>query len=90
MVAAAFTSCMMTIMGIEANKMGFDIEGLSAETEKIMTSGPRKISKLRVTMHWQDCTLDQSQRAHLKEKALSCPVALSIDPAIKQEVTFNF
>lgn len=90
MVAAALTSCMMTIMGIEANKLGISLDGLVAETTKIMTASPRKISRIKVEMKWPECKLSDEHRSHLKEKALTCPVALSLSENLKQEVSFDF
>ncbi len=90
LVAASLASCMMTIMGIEAGKKGFDIDGMTSETEKIMKSDPRAISAIRIRFDWPECNQDRETIDHLKQKALTCPVALSIHPDIRQEVTFNF
>lgn len=90
LVAGALTSCMMTIMGIEANKLGIDIRGISAETTKIMQADPRRISKIRVAFSWPECNLSQEHIQHLKEKALTCPVALSLSEDLTQEVSFDF
>lgn len=90
LVASALASCMMTIMGIEANKLGIDIRGISSETTKIMQANPRKISKIRIQFSWPDCPLSEAHIQHLKEKALTCPVALSLSEDLKQEVSFDF
>ena len=90
LVAGALTSCMMTIMGIAANQMDIQLDGLSAQTTKIMSASPRKISKIRVHFSWPNCTLPQDQIDHLKERAVTCPVALSLHEDLKQEVTFDF
>ncbi len=90
LVAAALTSCMMTIMGIEANKLGLDIRGISADTTKIMQADPRKISKIRIQFSWPACDLSGEHIQHLKDKALTCPVALSLSEDLTQEVSFDF
>ena len=90
LVAAALTSCMMPIMGLEANKLNISLEGLSAETTKIMSASPRKIARIKVDMKWPECKLSDEHRHHLKEKALTCPVALSLGEELKQEVSFDF
>lgn len=90
LVAGALTSCMMTIMGIAANKLDLDLKGLSAETTKIMQADPRRISKIRIHFSWPECNLSQEHRDHLKQKALTCPVALSLHEDLKQEVSFDF
>lgn len=90
LASASLASCMMTIMGIEANKFGKDLGNITAETTKIMKSEPRAISKIRIHFSWPDCDLSKDQVEHLKDKALTCPVALSLHPDIGQEVTFDF
>ena len=90
LVAAALTSCMITIMGIEANKRSIDLQGLSANTTKIMQQTPRKIAEIRIEFTWEDCNISEADRKHLKERALKCPVALSVSSELLQNVTFHF
>ncbi|TVP49876.1 MAG: OsmC family peroxiredoxin [Mongoliibacter sp.] len=90
LVAAALGSCMVTIMGIVGNRDGEKLEGLSWEITKIMQSNPRKISEIIITFHWENPSKDKNTLQKLKNAALTCPVALSLDPAIKQTITFNF
>jgi len=90
LVAAALTSCMMTIMGIQANKMKISIEGLKADTTKVMSANPRRIAAIKVHMTWPNCNLATEHREVLKERALTCPVALSLREDLKQEITFDF
>lgn len=89
-VAGALSACMMTIMGIKAEKDNFDLQGLKSTVTKLMTSDPRRISGIKIVFEWADCELTESQKITLKEAALTCPVALSIHPDIKQDITFNF
>ena len=90
LVAGALASCMMTIMGIEANKLGFDCMGLKSDTKKLMKVSPRAIAKIVIVFDWDDCQLNSEIREFLKQKALECPVALSLHPDIRQDITFNF
>ncbi|NND35186.1 MAG: OsmC family protein, partial [Saprospiraceae bacterium] len=62
LVAGALTSCMMTIMGIHARKHGYDIDGMSASTEKIMRSEPRAISGIRIIFTWPECEVPQAEK----------------------------
>ena len=48
LVAAALGGCMMTIMGIVADRHGLDLAGMTAETVKVMSdSPPRRIASLK-------------------------------------------
>ncbi len=48
LVATALASCALTVMGIKANSLGFDLEEASAEIEKIMAASPRRISEVKI------------------------------------------
>lgn len=90
LVASALGSCMVTIMGIVANRDSVSLEGLSWEVTKIMQSSPRKISEIVVDFHWQNPVIDSAMIQKLKNAAKTCPVALSLDPSIKQTLNFGF
>lgn len=90
-VSVALASCMITIMGIVANRENLDIKGLEAEVEKIMTSSPRKIAEIKVNFIMPShINLSEKHKEVLKRAAHTCPVALSLNPDIKQTVSFNF
>jgi putative redox protein len=90
LVSAALGACMVTIMGIVAERDGVSLEGLSWEITKIMQPSPRKIQEIVVDFAWSDPVGDQAFIQKLKNVARTCPVALSLDPAIKQTVNFDF
>ncbi len=90
LVCAALSSCMITIMGIKARSEGLNIEGLQSEITKEMASNPRKISRIAIEFSLDGLIATDHQKEMLKKAALTCPVALSLDPEIAQEVTFNF
>ena len=88
-VANALASCMFTIMGIKARDMGINMEGSTAEVTKIMQSDPRRISKIEVVFHMKAET-DQKIKTILERAAMTCPVFLSLHPAIEKNVVFNW
>ena len=90
LVCASLCSCMMTIMGIRAGKHGIALEGLEADVTKFMSSNPRQISRIKIEFRLAHTDASDEQRAMLKDAALHCPVALSLNPEIEQEVTFDF
>ena len=92
LVATALGTCMATVMGIVADRNGWNIEGTSMKVAKEMTTegvGPRRIQRLGVTID-APCELDQSARRTLENAAHSCPVRLSILPAIDVPVVFHW
>ncbi len=90
LVCASLCSCMMTIMGIKANQSALILDGLRADITKIMTSNPRKIAEIKIVFQIDNTNATPDQLSALKKAALTCPVALSLHPDIKQEVEFSF
>lgn len=90
-VAAALASCMMTIMGIIAEREGIDMTGMTASTTKIMSKeAPRRIVELVVDVKWPKPPATEVQLQKLKKAAYTCPVALSLHPDLKQTLNFDF
>ncbi|MCC9135906.1 OsmC family protein [Pontibacter silvestris] len=90
LVSAALGSCMMTIMGIVANRSSIDIEGMELEITKVMAAEPRRIAEvvLNFTMPAKDYST--KEKVMLENAARTCPVALSLHPEIKQTVSFLY
>lgn len=86
--AVSLASCMLTIMGIAARKVGAELTGATAEVEKEMTSVPhRRIGKIIVRI--RSVLSPNSQiREKLEKAAFECPVHHSLHPDIKVEVDF--
>jgi putative redox protein len=90
LTCASLNSCMMTLMGILANREGIDLTGLRSEIVKVMGSNPRKIAEIHITFTHDNLKADDVQKEKLKRAALTCPVALSVSDSIKQSIVFNF
>ncbi|MBN3580820.1 OsmC family protein [Algoriphagus aestuarii] len=90
LVCSALGSCMVTIMGIVAERNQVSLEGLTWEVTKIMQASPRKIQEIIVDFHWENPVDDAAMIQKLKNAAKTCPVALSLDPSILQTINFNF
>ena len=88
LVAAALGACMMTIMGIVAERRGIDLTGMTAETEKVMAAAPpRRIASLktRITI---PLPVGHEDRSTLEQAALACPVHKSLHPEIDASIEF--
>lgn len=90
LTCASLNSCMMTLMGMLAEREGIDITGMTSEIVKIMASNPRKIAEVQISFTLVNLNATEVQKEKLKRAALTCPVALSLSDTIKQHVTFNF
>ena len=90
LVASALCSCMTTVMGICANKNQFDLPNSTAHITKVMSSHPRRISKIIVEINFDKNNLSEQNIEKLKAVAKGCPVAQSLSSDLIQEVRFNF
>jgi putative redox protein len=90
LTCTSLNSCMMTLMGMLAEREQIELTGLRSEIVKVMTSNPRKISEIHISFFHDDLMATDLQKEKLRRAALTCPVALSVSPEIKQIVNFNF
>jgi putative redox protein len=89
LVATALSTCMLTIMGIVAERHGWALEGCSARVEKTMSSeAPRRIAQLTVWVTLPE-GLDGQQRALLQRAAETCPVKVSLEGAVPMELHWD-
>ena len=90
LVASALCSCMTTVMGICANKNQFDLPNSTAHVTKVMSSHPRRISKIIIEINFEKNNLSEQNVEKLIAVAKGCPVAQSLSSDLIQEVKFNF
>jgi putative redox protein len=85
LMATSLATCMITVMGIRARKMGFDLENVRIDVIKTMKQDPRRVGgiELRFDIPEPLTKLDQKDIAILKEIGENCPVMLSIHPDIE-------
>jgi len=75
LTASSLAACMITILGIHNSRKNWGIKGMDADVEKIMESNH---------------SLSQKAKEEIQASALNCPVALSLDKTIIQEVNLKF
>ena len=90
MVASALGSCIFTIMGIAAREHAFSIDGSSCRITKIMTENPRKIGEIKIEFDFTGRDYTDKQKKIHQYCVKTCPVALSLNESIFQNVTLNF
>lgn len=90
LTCASLNSCMMTLMGILAQREGIDLKGLRSEITKVMASNPRKIAEVKISFFHENLRATDIQKEKLKRAALTCPVALSLSDSVQQNIEFNF
>ena len=90
LVATALGTCMATIMGIVARRHDWRIEGMHVQVDKEMTGElPRRIARLACVVEGP-AGLPASAVTALELAANTCPVRLSLLPAIDVPVEFRW
>ena len=90
LVASALCSCMTTVMGICADNNNFQLPDSTANVTKLMSSNPRRISKIIIEINFETNNLSDQQTEKLIAVAKGCPVAQSLSKDLIQEVIYNF
>jgi putative redox protein len=90
LVATALACCMMTIMGIEANKHNIDLKDTKISVRKFMVPNPRRISKVEIRFNIPERTLTPEHKQMLEHAGRNCPVAKSIHSEIDQDIEFAY
>ena len=90
LVATALGTCMLTIMGIAAEKHGWPLAGATATVQKRMVADPaRRIAGLEVVIRVPG-ELDQRARRVLERAALGCPVHTTLGGRVELPVRFEW
>jgi uncharacterized OsmC-like protein len=91
LLATSLAACMVTVMGIKARSMGFDLDGLKTEVLKIMKSEPRRVGGIEVVFHIPDHLkeVDEKTKTILKNTGETCPVIKSIHPEIEVKLDWG-
>lgn len=91
LMSSSLASCMLTIVGILAKNYEFSIDGTKAIVTKVMAANPRRVSEIHIELHFPNTiNYTDKQKVMIENAARTCPVALSLHPDIRQEISFNF
>ncbi|EKK03345.1 OsmC family protein [Rhodopirellula baltica SH28] len=90
LVATALGTCVMTIMGLVADRHDLDLSGTTIRVEKEMASTPvRRIASLKTKVTFPSALdLQPEMRDRLVAAARKCPVHQSLHPDIDAPIDF--
>lgn len=90
LVATALGTCMLTVMGIVAQRHGIDMSLARVRVGKEMTATPpRRIARLTVEIHLPG-SISADDRKRLENAAHTCPVHRSLHPDVEVPVSFHW
>ncbi len=89
LLCSSLASCMLTIMAIAADKHKVDIRGAFVEVDKKMSTSPRMIASIRLSIIFKQ-SFSKRHRTVLERAALSCPVHRSLSQKIDIDISFKY
>lgn len=91
LLATSLATCMVTVMGIKARTMNFDLNGIKVEVLKKMAAEPRRVSGIDLKFHIPEnlASIDDKTITILKNTGNTCPVAKSLHPDIEVNVDWG-
>ena len=91
LMSTSLATCMVTVMGIKARTMGFDLNEVKIDVLKIMKADPRRVGRIELTFHIPDPLkdIDEKTKAIMRNTGNTCPVRLSIHPDIEIKIDWG-
>ncbi len=90
LLCTSLACCMITVMGIAAEKKDIEVGSIHADIEKIMETDPRRVGEIKIHLKIEDKKYGFRERRLLEAAAKSCPVAKSLSSELKQTITFEY
>lgn len=89
MCAASLAACIVTTMGIVAQRNGYDMTGTKFTSSKEMEQSPRRIGRIKVDIDLP-ASLSAEARQKIERAGETCPVHKSLHPEVKLEIKYNY
>lgn len=91
LVATALASCILTTLGLAEDTHHLNFDGVECQVEKIMASGPRRISEIRIIIDFPlSKPFSEKEKIKIAHIAETCPVNQTLHPDCKRTITFNW
>jgi uncharacterized OsmC-like protein len=89
LVVAALAACVLTTVGMFAERHDIDLSGMTSTVTKEMSASPRRIGRIGLTVHFPMSVPDE-MRATLEKVGNGCPVKASLHPDVDVPVTYLY
>jgi len=92
LLAGALGTCILTVVGIVAQRSKIDLTGMTARVEKDMSSTPvHRVGRIKTVIHMpKGLKLSDAERSKLENAARLCPVKQSLHPEVEVPVEFVY
>jgi uncharacterized OsmC-like protein len=91
LTATSLATCMVTVMGIKARSLDFDLNGIHVNVTKTMAGAPRRIARIDLVFEIPSPLQELDPRTIdiLKKIGDTCPVRLSLHPEIEVQIDWG-
>ena len=89
LVASGLAACILTTIGMFAERRGIDLTGARAHVGKEMSKEPRRIGRLPVLVTLP-ASIPEELRPALEKVGRSCPVHASLHPDIDAPISYRY
>ena len=90
LVASGLAACILTTIGMWAERRQLDLTGMSATVEKEMSVSPSRIGRLAVTVTVPTAAVPEELRPRLETIGYRCPVHASLHPEIEAPILYRY
>jgi uncharacterized OsmC-like protein len=90
LVATAYASCMITIMGIFAENHSINFTYAKADVKKIMETNPRRIGKIVIQLDLSGNNWDEETAEKVIRAGKACPVAKTLGDNVEVEFDIRY
>jgi len=90
LVCVALATCIITTIGIWAEREMLDLASTTIDISKTMQSSPRQIAQIDISLNFKNKNLTDEQKQKIEHITHTCPVARSLHPDLKQNIIFNY
>jgi uncharacterized OsmC-like protein len=91
LVATALASCILTTLAIAESTYDINIDGATAEVQKIMASDPRRIGEIVVNISFPNSgPYTDKEKTKIEHIANTCPVHRSLAADCVRTIKFNW
>ena len=90
-IAAGLVSCILTTIGMYAERQGLKIDGATATVEKHMSAppAPRRIARMPVVVTLP-ASVPEEWRGRLERAGHTCPVHASLHPDVDAPISYRY
>lgn len=89
LVASGLATCILTTIGMFAERRGMDITGAKAHVGKEMSTNPRRIGRLPVLITLP-ASIPEDMRPLFEKVGRTCPVHASLHPDIDAPIDYQY